>query len=174
MVTTTLAATVLRLLTEVAPPSRFAEIPTYPEARETVEERSDRYAAIAWDVATVAIEGARSERGQRRAAAVLLGIAWHESGFAKDVDLGPCAPARVKKGGCDGGRARSLWQIQGWTGEGRQDAARVALGLARRSMTACRHLPRNGQLSVYASGTCQSGIGQKRSAELFRMIDRFL
>jgi hypothetical protein len=172
MVTEKIAALVLAWLVQVAPPERYAEIPTYPEAMETAEERAERYRDIAEDVAHVAAESSRTELGAARAARLLVAIAWHESGFAKDVDLGPCAPGRVKKGGCDSGRARGLWQIQAYEVPTRRDGARLALRLARRSITACRKLPREAQLAAYAAGTCASKAGQARSAELWAMVRR--
>lgn len=181
LATTHLAAWILSLLTIMLPPERYASIPTYPEAAETTEERQARYADIAWDIATVSVESSATERGQKRTAAVLLGIAWHESGFAKDVDMGPCAPARLANGGCDSektkygfvGRAKSLWQIRNFEVPDRKSGARIALRLVRRSLTACRRLPQEAQLAAYASGTCESPRGQKASRELWAMVKRF-
>ena len=168
MTTVQLAAWILAALTNIAPPERYAEIPTYPEATETAEERHARYASIAWDVAEVAAD----TRSPKHTAALLLGIAYHESGFARDVDLGPCAPARLKKGGCDGGRAHSLWQIQAHELESRQHAARVALRLAYKSFRACKHLPTEERLAAYAAGTC-SEAGRRKSRALYNLVKRF-
>lgn len=172
MVTEKLTAIVFAWLVQVAPPEKFALIPTYPEATETVEERTGRYMEISKDIAEVVMETEKTSAAKRRAAALLTGIAWHESGFAKDVDIGPCAPGRLKKGGCDRGRARGLWQIQAYEVPTRKDGARLALKLARRSITACKKLPAKAQLAAYAGGTCTSKMGQKRSAELFAMVGR--
>lgn len=172
MVTEKIAALVLAWLVQVAPPDRFAQIPTYPEAVETAEERQERYQDIAADVAHVAAESAETEAGAVRAARLLVAIAWHESGFARDVDLGPCAPRRVAKGGCDSGRAKGLWQIQAYEVPTRRDGARLALRLARRSITACQKLPKEARLAAYAAGTCASKAGQMRSAELWAMVHR--
>lgn len=176
MVTEKLAALILSWLIQVAPPARFALIPTYPEAVETVEERHARYVDISQDIAEV-VSAEFPDRGpsaaRRRAAALLVGIAWHESGFARDVDVGPCAPGRLKKGGCDSGRAKGLWQIQAYEVPTRQDGARLALRLAKRSFTACKKLPVQAQLAAYAAGNCASKAGQMRSAELWAMIQRF-
>jgi hypothetical protein len=168
----TLAAIVLSWLNLLAPPERFAEIPTYPEATETASERAQRYEDIAEDISAVVLEDSARAPVQRRAAALLVGIAWHESGFAKDVDLGPCAPDRVKKGGCDSGRAKGLWQIQAYDVPTRRDGARLALRLARRSLTACRELPVSARLAAYAGGTCASTGGQVRSRELWSVVQR--
>lgn len=159
-----LSAWVLSLLLHQLPPERAASAPCYVEACETPEERTARYASIAEDIASVAHRAAPSERAQRRAAALLVGVAILESGLAKDVDMGPCAPARVARGGCDNGRARSLWQIQGLSAQpSRREAAEIALGLMRRSFIACRHLPELERLSVYASGSCASAAGRRAS-----------
>lgn len=166
-----LAAVVLSWLVQVSPPALHADIPTYPEAKETAVEREERYREIARDVAEVVF--AESSPGQRRrSAALLVGIAWHESGFAKDVDLGPCAPRRLAIGGCDSGRAKGLWQIQAYEVPSRQDGARLALRLARRSLVACRKQAIPLQLAAYASGTCESKQGQIRSRELWAMVEK--
>lgn len=167
-----LSALVFSWLLTTHPPDRFASIPTYPEAQETSEERTERYLEIANDIAEAALEHA--PKTPKRAAALLYGIAWHESGFAKDVDLGPCAPARLAKGGCDSGRAKSLWQIQGYTLTSRKDAARLALRLAKRSFQACRALPEHQRLASYAAGTCLSRVGQARSEEVWTLFSKVL
>lgn len=174
MTAETLTAIVLSWAMRELPPDRYAALPTYPEARETAEERAERYAEIARDISDVVLEDRpqASPTARRRTAALLFSIAIHESGLARDVDLGPCAPARLKIGGCDGGRAVSLWQVQNHDLPTRKDAARTALRLARRSLTACRHLPTRYQLAAYASGTCISEKGRARSAEIWKIFER--
>lgn len=176
MTATVLASLVFGWLVATAPPAPFARLATYPEAEETADERELRYADIAEDVAAVVATDVPELAARRRAAALLVAIAWHESGFAKDVDLGPCAPGRLKGGGCDSGRAVSLWQVQNHSAQiaGRRDAARIALRLARRSFQACRHLPRELRLAVYAGGTCGNRKAQQRSAEIVAVFDRVL
>ncbi len=173
MTVETLSALLFSWMMAFAPPDRYAAIPTYPEATETVEERTVRYQDIADDLAAVIVADV-SPAGRRRAAALLLGISWHESGWALDVDRFACAPGRLKKGGCDSGRAKSIFQIQGFAIDDRQDAARIALRLARRSFQACARLPRHAQLSSYAAGTCESPKGQQRSKEIMIIADRLL
>lgn len=172
MVTEKLAAVVFAWLVQVAPPEKFALIPTYAEATETVEERTARYVEISRDIAHALEPLPPKER--KGAAELLVSIAWHESGLQKDVDLGPCAPKRLKIGGCDGGRAKSLWQIQGRDEETktRVDAARMALRIARVSLSACKKLPVEERLAIYASGTCVNKMGQKRSREIWSVLKR--
>lgn len=141
---------------------------------ESEDDRRARFHEIAFDVSDIAAEDSDHPAVQRRAAALLVGIAWHESGFALDVDVGPCASARLQVGGCDSGRAKGLWQIQGYDVPTRRDGARLALRLARRSLSACRKLPVPERLAAYAGGTCESLGGRKRSCELWAVVRRLL
>lgn len=170
MVPEVLSALVVSWMVQLSPPERAVERVTYPEAVETLEERTGRYMSIAEDV-TRAVEWLPTSR-QRGAAELLVAIAFHESGFAKDVDLGPCAPGRLKGGGCDHGRARGLWQVQAYDFSDREEAARLALKLAYRSMTACRDLPVEERLAVYASGNCKSEVGRRRSREIWSVLKK--
>ena len=135
-----------------------------------------RYVSIAVDVATAATDacGERGEACARHAAAVLVGIGWHESGLAPDVESPDgCYRGRDGKGPrCDGGRAATLWQMQGsaeeralWLGD-RVAAAREALRRAWRSVRACRSLPAEERLSAYAGGRCDGDVARKRAREL--------
>src|SRR5262249_45961253 len=157
--TAALSTLILGWLLALSPPDRDAYRPTYPEATETAEDRTFRYTEIAADIAR-AVEGMPEGQGRRGAAEILVAIGFHESGFAFDVDVGPCAPGRLRIGGCDGGRARSLWQLQAWEpdqGDGapsqRSQAAREALRRAFRSLSACRDLAREERLAMYAGGS---------------------
>jgi hypothetical protein len=178
MITTKLSALVFAWLMTTHPPDKLAALPTFPEATETGEERTLRYQDIADDIAAVAAEVKGSDNAKKRAAALLFGIAWHESNFAKDVDLSSsaanCAPGRIAKRGCDGGRARSLWQIHTrfHPFETRREAARIALRLSRSSMRTCRAFPVETQLAVYAGRPCDSSEGQEKSREVFRLVER--
>lgn len=163
-----LAPLVVSWMVALSPPARDAVRVTYVEAQESVEERTARYDSIALDVArAVKVLSAGERKG---AAQLLIAIAWHESGFAKDVDLGPCAPKRLAIGGCDRGRARGLWQVQAFDWGHREEAAGLAMKLAFRSMTACRKLPVEERLAAYAGGTCASVMGQKRSREVWTVL----
>lgn len=175
MTTEMLTVLVLAWAHRELPPERYALFPTYPEAQETAKERTDRYQEIAQDIAEVVSEGQNTPATSRRyTASLLFAIAIHESGLAKDVDVGPCAPERLKKGGCDGGRAASLWQIQGYDVPTRRDAARIALRLARRSLMVCRDLPPPERLAAYAAGNCASKMGRFRSSEIYSLQKRLL
>lgn len=156
----------------LSPPDKGAAVPTYPEATETAEDRTFRYTEISRDIVTAV--GGLPTSAQKGAAQMLVAISFHESGWAKDVDLGPCAPRRLKIGGCDHGRAVSIFQVQGHDleKESREEAARVALRLAFRSMSACRTLPAEERLAVYAGGNCTSKMGRFRSREIWSVVKR--
>jgi len=169
----TLSAWILAAMIQIAPPDRLAAVPTFPEAQETAEERLGRYGDIADDLAAEVAQAA--PEGQRRnLAALLVAIAWHESGFARDVDLGPCAPGRVRRGGCDGGRARTLFQLQAYEPKDRREAAAIAIRLVRRSYRACASLPREEQLASYAAGNCRSSTGRAHSRAMVAIARRLL
>lgn len=156
MTTFELCLWVLSALTEHVPPERVS--PRFPQAVETLEEKHDRYVDIAWDIASVS--------SNKRDAALLVAVAIKESGLARDVDLGPCDPARVRLGQCDAGRAKTLWQLQavdGWPD--RREAARMALKRLRHSEKRCRDLPAEERLAAYAAGTCTSSAGRKISRD---------
>jgi len=151
---------------------------TFPGWEETADQRRARYVSIAHDVAVAVAEGCidRSDEAvcQRSATAFLLGVAWHESGFAFDVD----SPLGCYRKGwhvrrCDRGRSVSLWQLQYGTKEERAAwkadrllAARAALRFIRQSLGACLRLPRERRLAAYADGLCASAMGQIKSLEL--------
>lgn len=170
-----LAAWVLGLLESLAPADKYAQYHTYPEALETAGERRERYQQIAEDVAAVSMETSAGARQQATTAAYLVAVAWLESGFAKDVDVGPCAAARVRRGFCDGGRAKTLWQLQaveGWPE--RREAARTAVRMMRRSFRACSALPVTERLTAYAAGICNSRSGKVRSRERVVLAERLV
>lgn len=171
---------ILAAIVSLSPPDgqRLA----FPGFLESPEARAARYQSISADIATAATEacGDRGEGCARRAASVLLGIAWHESGFAPDTEsAGGCWRGRDGKGPrCDGGRAATLWQMQGsaeeralWLGD-RVAAAREALRRASRSTRACAKGPPEEALAVYASGRCDNAEGRKRARELHAAIAR--
>ena len=92
---------------------------------------------------------------------VLLSLAYFESGFRRDVDLGLGQFARGS------GVDSCLMQIRvgsGATAEGwphadlvgdRKKCFRAGLHLVRQSFHACRKLPREDWLGAYTSGTCR-------------------
>lgn len=107
----------------------------------------DRAEGIALDVAAVT-----HDTGER---ALLLAIASLESGFRAEVDDGR------EKG--DGGRACTLWQLQGEGCPVRRDAARIALRKVRQSFAACRGNAPADRLAAYASGSCDRGLEASRN-----------
>src|SRR5689334_6529165 len=101
----TMAAWVFILICALAPPAKLAALPAYPGWAETVEQRTARMQSIADDIAAVTTDP--------REMAVLVAIGHHESGWAPDVDNGPCYRGpRNDSPRCDGGRAASPWQLQ--------------------------------------------------------------
>jgi len=180
------------LMTFLSPVERAVTVPTWPGWQETVEERSQRYEAIAEALYEVAFDPIEPSlfgggRGRSRTAVFLLAVAYHESGFVKDVDEGPCYRGKDGKNGrCDGGLAACMMQlrvgagttIEGWTKEelfaDRTKCFRSGLRAMRKSFRACEHLEEDYKLNVYASGTCTRG--HHRSKEIVsiarRMLDR--
>lgn len=118
------------------------------EARE-----GESVAAVRRRVAEVAKEAAALARDEdpvwkdddgTRTARLLMCVAFFESGFRAYVDDGRCddpawraTPAGrriMRRGDCDGGYARSLWQLHGFRGD-RHDAIREALRRMRTVLT---------------------------------------
>jgi hypothetical protein len=110
-------------------------------------------AAVRRRVAEVAQEAAALARVEEpvwrdddgtRTARLLMCVAFYESGFRGYVDDGRCDDALwratptgrriMRRGDCDGGNARSLWQLHGFRGD-RHDAIREALRRMRASIT---------------------------------------
>ena len=171
------------LISRLSPPDR---LPASTFADETVGERVERYGAIARDVdAVVRAPDVRLPFSGRDAikntAVLVVSIMQHESGFALDVDKGPCRP-----GWCDGGRSVCLMQVmvgrgttaEGWTREDlfndRQKCIRAGLRTIRQSFASCRHLDRPFWLAQYASGSCIGEKGHARSREMFALLQRNL
>lgn len=172
---TTMTEWLLAIIVSVANPERAATEDPFPGWAETVEERRARFSAIAGDLeAFVFDEKTRpvfgGPHGRARTAALMLAVAYHESGFMKDVDIGPCYRG---KGGqstrCDSGKSACLMQIRvadGKTPEGytredlfkdRRKCFEAGLRLLRSSLGMCKHLPLKHRLAAYASGSCDKG-----------------
>lgn len=176
------AAYALAVLHALSPLDRPREV--LPGWAETRVERAARYESIAEDVADVAREAcAKAEHAtacERWTVDILEAVAWHESGFAPDVDAGRCYRGKDGRGPrCDGGTAWSLWQIRTGGEEAaqfardRKAAARAALRHLRRSLGACRALAPELRLSAYAGGRCTTtGRGAEASRELWAAIER--
>lgn len=136
------------------------------DAVETPEEGKARYAEIARAAAKVAFDGQekplyRGARARSKTLAVMLSVAYHESGFRKDVDLGVGPFARGS------GTDSCLMQIrvgagsttEGWTHSdlvsNRDKCFRAGLALLRRSFGSCGKLGERDALSGFASGHCK-------------------
>jgi hypothetical protein len=160
-----LASWLLGVMISTAEPgrSRFPK-----EARETLEEGRARYAAIARTIADVALDPEEppvftGERARERTAALLLSIAFHESGWRRDVDLGLGPQAR------GGGRYYCIMQVavdrgkkaSGWTGpeliENRSRCVRAALDILQRAKSSCRAQGPDAWMRIYTSGRCTHG-----------------
>lgn len=178
------------LMVAFAPPEDRARGPQFPGHEETQEQKEARYQSIADDLYAVVYDPNetplfKGQKGRARTAALMLAIAYHESGFAHDVDVGPCYRG---KGGqsarCDHGRSACLMQIhigdkttsQGYTQEelftDRKKCFRAGLGLIRRSLSECRHLDTKHRLNAYASGVCTQG--DEGSERLMSLMDKFV
>jgi hypothetical protein len=192
----TVIAWIMSLMVQVAPPERLAAVPQLPGWEETVEEKLERYESIAKDLYEVAYDPKTrplygGERGRAMTAATILGIAFHESGFAADVDKGPCYREGKFRERCDGGRSACLMQIQIGDGttalrhgvEGlsqvdlfrdRKACFRAGLSLVRRSFASCAKAGSDAKLAAYASGRCDNPMGIVRSRELLGIARRFV
>jgi hypothetical protein len=169
------------LLTTLAPLDRESPDREFPGWTETTSEREARYRSIASDLETFVFDpetkpAFAGESGRGRTAALLLAIAYHESGFAKDVDQGPCYRGpRGRNTRCDSGMSACLLQIhlgngktpEGWTQADlfadRKKCFAAGLRLVRASFGACRDLPLRDRLSAYASGSCAHGAEASRA-----------
>lgn len=189
MLTTTLAVWLATIMVSAAPPEGPRR--SVPGWEETPDARRTRYGAIAEAAARVALDPATpplfaGAQGRAQTAALLLAIAHHESGFAPDVDQGPCYRGPGYVGRCDGGASACLMQVrvgdgqtrEGWTRDelfaDREKCFRAGLAIARRSARACALLPPLHRMTAYASGGCASALGKVRSAEIVSEWRRFL
>ena len=191
----TITTWLFSIMTLVAPPQKLAAIPQFKGYEETVEQKEERYKSIAKDLYEVVYDPSfkplySGPDGRANTAALVLAIAWHESGFAKDVDVGPCYRGKDNKGyRCDNGKSVCLMQIQIGKGktnkshgiEGlsqsdlfldRKSCFRAGLSLIRRSFAACSKYGKDSVLNAYASGAC--GLGQNRSDEMLAIVRRML
>lgn len=172
---TTMTEWLLAIIVSVANPERAATEDPFPGWAETVAERRERFTAIAADLESFVFDEKTrpvfgGAHGRARTAALVLAVAYHESGFMKDVDIGPCY--RGKNGQstrCDSGKSACLMQIRiadGKTPEGytreelfkdRRKCFESGLRLLRSSLGMCKHLPLKHRLAAYASGSCDKG-----------------
>ena len=137
---------------------------------ESAEERATRASSIATDI----LHATGGERGMTGA---LVGVAWHETNFHPDVDLGRCA---LHPKWCDGGHAVTLWQIHTrdhvlfeQLRTDRSAAAELAAKRIRSSFKACAKYDRVFWMVEYAVGLgCESLTGRAISPILMSYIDR--
>ena len=164
---------ILMAMVWLLPPAKGAEFSKHnPFARETADERAQRYEEIADSMAHVL----ELETDTLFSATLLLSITFHESRWHLDIDLGrDPATAGARTGQwcmaqINIGRGKTA---EGWTGpelvSDRDKCLRAALRAAHQSLGACRTLERKHWLSAYASGSCARG--HAASAERMRTAD---
>ena len=165
------------MLAASPPEKRVSACGSDPEAFLAAERA--RYGELAEAVAEAAYDPAlsslyRGSHGRANTAVMMLSVAWHESGFRRDVDLGEGSRSRG-----DNGASCTIWQFNlgtkgrtrdGWTCSDlyadRTKAARSALGVLRSSMSMCGSLAPEFRLSAYTAGRCEDGQEQSRSRVL--------
>lgn len=168
---------IVSMMVFLAPPEKLAAVPQLPGWHETADQKLARYHEIAQALYDVTYDEKKDPlymgpKARANTTATLLAIAFMESGFARDVDLGPCYRGRGFAARCDGGNSAGMMQfklgegttagpIHGIEGKTQKDifADRrlmfgIGLHMVRRSMKACRKYGEDWGLNVYASGTC--------------------
>lgn len=114
-----------------------------------------------YETARGIVEGAEAEpvfTGDiRRTIALDIAVAWFESRFQQDA-VG------------DHGAAHGLYQVHAPLAATVREQTIVANRMMRESMRACRALPVEQRLSLYASGSCDRG--HKQSAWRMRLAER--
>jgi hypothetical protein len=166
-----LAAWIFAVVTALAPyrPANGGMRRYRPDA--TAEAHAARLGTLATDLAAVVLANPPLPgMGRASTLRLLLSIAYLESGFERDVDLG------LGHGRGDSGRSFCLMQVQtgqghvkssdpeiaSWTGPDlvadRTKCFRAGLSVLRGSLHACAHAGFQGadRLSAYTSGTCQA------------------
>lgn len=164
------------------------------EQRETVAEGRARYATIAEDLDAVLEDPSTwvssGARAKERTAAMVLAVAFFESGFRKDVDRGE---GRLGRG--DKGRSWCLMQIQTGTGGGtvpvgdtvartwtgpdlvadRRKCLRAGALMIKASFQACRAQKTGDRLSAYTTGACRDDepVSRMRVAKAAEILRHF-
>ena len=177
------------LIVAFAPPDKAAQAAQFPGHEETAEQKIERYKSIAQDLYDVVYDPEvepvyPGSKGRARTALLMVAIAFHESGFAHDVDIGPCYRGRDGQSArCDHGRSACIMQMHiggGTTPEGytqaelfadRKKCLRSALARIRSSMGECKALDEKHRLNAYASGVCTRG--DEQSEELASFVEKF-
>jgi len=141
--------------------------------REPLVDAELRYESIAEDISAVAMDENepplfKGPAGREATAILLSAVAWHESGFRKDVDI---CKGILSKG--DKGRSVGLLQVmKGRNYEGhsateicqnRRLAIRLGLHVLRRAKETCHGGPRLW-LQSYAAGGCGVRSSSSRDA----------
>jgi Transglycosylase SLT domain len=141
--------------------------------REPLVDAQLRYESIAEDISAVAMDENepplfKGPAGREATAILLSAVAWHESGFRKDVDI--CKGVRSK--GDDGLSVGLLQVMKGRNYEGhsameicrdRRLAIRLGLHVLRRAKETCHGGPRLW-LQSYAAGFCGVNSSSARDA----------
>lgn len=178
----TVVAWIFALMSFLAPPEKLTAAPhvQLPGWEETLEQRTERYESIAKDIFEVVYDVSaklpyRGKRGRAQSTALLVAIAFMESGFMPDVDKGPCYRKGSFRTRCDGGLSAGMWQARLGEGEtllsihgvdglkqadlfkDRKTQVRIALHMVNRSFKTCRLLGPEAVLNVYSSGSCSRG-----------------
>lgn len=164
-------------------PVSIADLPAFPGWEETRQERTERYEDIARAVLEVSFDPEErplftGPRGRAHTALMLVAVAHHESGFARDVDVGPCYRGGNLRARCDGGNSACMVQIrigsgttrEGWTQADlfadRSKCFRAGLHMLRRAH--CSQNPQASQWVAYASGSCSNVTRAGLELEVFR------
>ena len=180
------------IILETRDDSRLAETTAISSVNlETREEMYERFTSIANDAVDTVQESGNVFYGDYavlRSAWAILGVAHHETRWAKEVDVWTHEGTGVIKDG-----AWCLMQIQlgkkktyldddnktyrmdshnktaeGWTGrdlvDDRKKCFKVGYRMIKQSFGACRHKPMELHMAAYASGSCERG--HTRSREL--------
>jgi hypothetical protein len=170
-----LKAIILAVMIDLLHPS--VQLRSY--LREPLSDAEQRYESIAEDITAVVMDPDEAPLfdgpAAREATGVLLSaIAWHESGYRKDVDV--CRGGRSKG---DNGRSVGLLQVMAGPNyeghkareicEDRQLAIRLGLHVLRRAKDACHGGPRSW-LQSYAAGGC--GIRSASSRDVCSAFER--
>lgn len=153
-------------------------VPVMPGHEESDAVHAARLTSIAHDAAAVALDPDvrplfAGPLGREATAAAILAVAYHESGFAADVDAGVCYRGKGHEKRCDAGHARCLMQVLDTEPIlDRRECFRRGLAGLRRSWGACRENPKETRLAAYASGSCKGG--HKGARELWAGISSWI
>ena len=159
-----LSAWLVGVMLSSMPPGKFK---SPPDAVEPEAETPVRYKALATALAEVVLDPEERSLypgpdGRRHTAALMLSLAYHESGYRRDIDLGIGKKERpgrqywcVMQIGVDGKTA------EGWTGPDlvadRHRCFRAALHKLQQTRGSCRAQGPDAWLRSYAAGDCSRG-----------------